>query len=213
MLKTFGNGEQAPLVAVFESKGDVTKDNLQPAIDKAAAVNPGSRVSSYASTQNAMYVSKDGHTTIAEIYPPGENTFSGDNKIDQVRTALEQNAPAGVTAHLTGLLPLYDSSSGGGEGPSVLTEALIGGVGALIILLFVFGTVPAIAIPLAVAVTAILNTFTLVWGLTYITDVSIVVQFLIALVGLPTSQVAKRGIADLVSHNLLAIPHGELEHH
>jgi putative drug exporter of the RND superfamily len=184
VLKTFGNGEQAPFVAVFESKGDVTKEDLQPAIDKAAAVNPGSRVSSYADTQNAMYVSKDRHTTIAEIYPPGENTFSGDNKIDQVRTALEQNAPAGVTAHLTGLLPLYDSSSGGGEGPSVLTEALIGGVGALIILLFVFGTLPAIAIPLAVAVTAILNTFTLVWGLTYITDVSIVVQFLIALVGL-----------------------------
>jgi len=184
VLKTFGNGEQAPFVAVFESKGDVTKEDLQPAIDKAAAVNPGSRVSSYASTHSAMYVSKDGHTTIAEIYPPGENTFSGDNKIDQVRTALEENAPAGVTAHLTGLLPLYDSSSGGGEGPSVLTEALIGGVGALIILLFVFGTLPAIAIPLAVALSAILNTFTLVWGLTYVTDVSIVVQFLIALVGL-----------------------------
>jgi putative drug exporter of the RND superfamily len=184
VLKTFGNGEQAPFVAVFESKGDVTKEDLQPAIDKASAVNPGSRVSSYASTHSAMYVSKDGHTTIAEIYPPGENTFSGDNKIDQVRTALEENAPAGVTAHLTGLLPLYDSSSGGGEGPSVLTEALIGGVGALIILLFVFGTLPAIAIPLAVALSAILNTFTLVWGLTYVTDVSIVVQFLIALVGL-----------------------------
>ena len=47
VLKTFGNGEQAPFVAVFESKGDVTKENLQPAIAKAAAVNPGSRVSSY----------------------------------------------------------------------------------------------------------------------------------------------------------------------
>ena len=38
--------------------------------------------------------------------------------------------------------------------------------------------------PLVVAVAAILNTFTLVWALTYITDVSIIVQFLIALVGL-----------------------------
>ena len=38
--------------------------------------------------------------------------------------------------------------------------------------------------PLVVAVAAILNTFTLVWILTYITDVSIIVQFLIALVGL-----------------------------
>src|SRR5205814_3675659 len=37
---------------------------------------------------------------------------------------------------------------------------------------------------IVVAVAAILNTFTLVWGLTYITNVSIIVQFLLALVGL-----------------------------
>ena len=184
VLKTFGNGEQAPFVAVFQSDGDVTKENLQPAIAKAAGINPGSRVSSYASTGNDMYVSPDRHTTIAEIYPPGENTFSGDVGIPEVRAALQANAPPGVTTHLTGLLPLYDASSGGSEGPSVLTEALIGGGGALIILLFVFGTLPAIAIPLAIALAGILNTFTLVWALTYLTDVSIVVQFLIALVGL-----------------------------
>jgi RND superfamily putative drug exporter len=53
-----------------------------------------------------------------------------------------------------------------------------------VILLFVFGTLPAVLMPIVVAVAAILNTFTLVWGLTYITNVSIIVQFLIALVGL-----------------------------
>ena len=47
-----------------------------------------------------------------------------------------------------------------------------------------FGTLPAIAMPLMVAVASILNTFTLIWALTYITDVSIIVQFLVALVGL-----------------------------
>ena len=47
-----------------------------------------------------------------------------------------------------------------------------------------FGTLPAILMPLVVAVASILNTFTLVWALTYITNVSIIVQFLIALVGL-----------------------------
>src|SRR3954453_2154790 len=50
-LKNFGTGEQAPLVAVFRSAGDVTKaDGIQRAIDSAAKVNPGSRVSSYWST-------------------------------------------------------------------------------------------------------------------------------------------------------------------
>src|SRR5438552_304696 len=184
VVKTFGTGEQAPFVAVFQSKGDVTKQDRRQAIAKAAAVNPGSRVSSYATTHSRAYVSADRRTTIAEIYPPGQNTFSGDPHISRVRAALKANAPAGVTADLTGLLPLENASSGGGSGPSVLTEALIGGGGALIILLFVFGTLPAVGIPLAIALTSILNTFTLVWFLTYLTDVSIVVQFLIALVGL-----------------------------
>ena len=63
-------------------------------------------------------------------------------------------------------------------------EALIGGLGALVILLFTFGTLPAIAMPLLIAIASILNTFSLIWLLTYITDVSIIVQFLVALVGL-----------------------------
>ena len=52
------------------------------------------------------------------------------------------------------------------------------------ILFFVFGTLPAVLMPIAIAVASILNTFTLVWILTYLTNVSIIVQFLIALVGL-----------------------------
>jgi RND superfamily putative drug exporter len=183
-LRTFGTGEQAPMVAVFRSKGDVTKQDLTPAIEKAAAVNPGSRVSSYFDTHSDVFVSRDRHTTFAEIYGPGQNTFSTNPHIKDVRNALEAATPPGVEAHLTGLLPIYDATSGGGTGPSVLTEALIGGVGALVILMFVFGTLPAVAIPLAIAVTSILNTFTLVWILTYVTNVSIIVQFLIALVGL-----------------------------
>ena len=41
--------------------------------------------------------------------------------------------------------------------------------------------------PIVVAIASILNTFTLIWVLTYITNVSIIVQFLIALVGLGVS--------------------------
>jgi putative drug exporter of the RND superfamily len=183
-LRTFGTGEAPPLVAVFTSKGDVTKENLAPAIEKAAAVNPGSRVSSYLDDGNDMYVSEDRHTTFAEIYPPGENTFTSEPHIKEVRATLEANAPPGVETNLTGIFPLYDASSEGGDEPSIFVEALIGGAGALIILLFVFGTLPAVAMPLLIAVAGILNTFTLVWLLTYLTDVSLIVQFLIALVGL-----------------------------
>ena len=186
-LKAFGTGEQAPLVAVFHSNGEVrNKAGIQKAIADAAKVNPGSRVSSYWSTHSNAYVSKDGHTTFAEIYPPGTPTFSSSAAhFAGARASLKEGAPAGVQAYLTGRDPLYEASTGGDNGgPSVLTEALIGGLGCLVILFFVFGTVPAVLIPLAVAIASILNTFTLVWILTYITNVSIIVQFLIALVGL-----------------------------
>ena len=184
-LETFGNGAQAPLVAVFKSSGQVTKQaGIENAIAAAAKVNPGSRVSSYWSTGSRAYVSKDGRTTFAEIYPPGTPGFSSTVHIDEVRARLKAATPAGVQAHLTGRDPIYEASAGATEGPSVLAEALIAGVGSLVILFFVFGTLPAVLMPIAVAVAAILNTFTLVWGLTYVTEVSIGVQFLIALVGL-----------------------------
>src|SRR5206468_740830 len=89
VLKTFGSGEQAPFVAVFHSNGDVTQADLQPALDAAARIDPGARISSFASTNNDMYVSKDRHTTFAEFYPPGENTFNGASNIGSVRSALQ----------------------------------------------------------------------------------------------------------------------------
>src|ERR671930_2168317 len=56
VFHTFGNGAQPPLVAVFRSDGDVTKESsIKDAIAKAAALVPGSRVSSYYSTGKTVY--------------------------------------------------------------------------------------------------------------------------------------------------------------
>ena len=94
-LKAFGTGEQAPLVAVFHTSGDVTKEaGIKDAIAAAAKVNPGSRVSSFWSTGSRAYISKDGHTAFAEIYPPGSPTFSSSVHIDQVRAKLKAATPA-----------------------------------------------------------------------------------------------------------------------
>src|SRR5207248_2828172 len=93
-LKTFGTGEQAPLVAVFHSSGDVTKHGeLEQAVRDAAAVNPGSRTSSFWSTGSRAYVSRDGHTAFAEIYPPGTPDFSSSVHIKQIRAKLKQATP------------------------------------------------------------------------------------------------------------------------
>src|SRR5881398_1999172 len=76
-LKTFGTGAQYPLVAVFHSKGDVTKEpGIRKSIAAAVKENPRARFSSYLSTGSQSYVSADHHTTFAEIYPPGLPQFS-----------------------------------------------------------------------------------------------------------------------------------------
>src|SRR3954453_20637300 len=187
--KAFGVGVRPPNVVVFHSGGDVTKSPaVRAAMARAAKANPGSLTSSYFSTGSKAYVSKDGHTTFLEVYPPGTPTFDSKSGAAETRAAAAKGLPAGIAVHVTGHDPLEEASTKGNSGGgSVLLEALIGGIGALVILLFVFGTLPAVLMPLVVAIAAILNTYTLVWLLTYVTDVSIIVQFLIALVGLGIS--------------------------
>ena len=185
-LKAFGSGVRPPNVVVFHTSGDATKSNaIKTAMKRAADTMPGARTSSYFSTGSLTYVSRDRHTTFEEVYPPGLAKFDTKSGADRMRTAAAAGLPAGTTVQVTGHDPLEEASThGGGGGPSVLLEAMIGGLGALVILLFVFGTLPAVLMPIAIAIASILNTFTLVWALTYITNVSIIVQFLIALVGL-----------------------------
>ena len=185
-LEAFGSGVRPPNVVVFHTSGDATKsDAIKQAMQRAAHTMPGARTSSYFSTGNLMYVSSDRHTTFQEIYPPGLAKFDTKSGYERMRAAAAAGLPSGTTAEVTGHDPLEEASThGSSNGPSVLLEAMVGGLGALVILFFVFGTLPAVLMPIAIAIAAILNTFTLVWVLTYITNVSIIVQFLIALVGL-----------------------------
>jgi putative drug exporter of the RND superfamily len=185
-LKAVGVGARPPSVVVFHTSGDATKSHaIKQAMARAAATVHGARTSSYFATGNMMYVSRDRHTTFAEVYPPGPARLDVLSGAKELRAAAASGLTSPITVNVTGRDALGEASTHGSSGgSSVLLEALIGGIGALVVLLFVFGTLPAVLVPLAVAIAAILNTFTLVWVLTYITDVSVIVQFLIALVGL-----------------------------
>jgi putative drug exporter of the RND superfamily len=189
IVETFGNGNQNPMVLVFhDPAGDVTRaPGIQSTLDAAMKENPGARISSYfnTGTDSRVYVSQDGHTMFAAIYPVGDNGFGAGGTIAATQQAIAANAPSGVQASVTGLDALEQAAGNGASGgPSILVEVAIGALGALIILLFVFGTLPAVAMPLIVAMASILNTFTLILLLTYVTDVSVIVEFLVALVGL-----------------------------
>ena len=185
-LHALGVGDRTPDVVVFHTDGDVTANaGIKQAMSRAAASVPGSFTSSYYSTGNLVYVSTDRHTAFQMIYPAGPGGVDKLSGAKAIQAAAARGLPSGVTVNVTGRDALDEAAKdGSGGGTSVLLEAVVGGLGALVILLFVFGTLPAVLTPIGVAVAAILNTFTLVWGLTYLTDVSIIVLFLIALVGL-----------------------------
>jgi len=186
-LAKLGNGELFPYVIALRADGDVTKvPGVEEAIEKTAAANPGSRVSSFFNTGDDVYISDDRKVTFANVYAAGQISIEPPD-LEPTKQALAAALPEGVDGYVTGIDALYAESSETAEGTepvSVLVEATIGGLGALVILLFTFGTLPAIAMPLLIAIASIFNTFSLIWLLTYITDVSIVVQFLVALVGL-----------------------------
>jgi len=69
------------------------------------------------------------------------------------------------------------------KGTGIMAEAMIGSVGALVILALVFASFLAL-LPLLIGGISVLATFLVVGGLTEVTGVSQIVEFLIALIGL-----------------------------
>jgi RND superfamily putative drug exporter len=154
--------------------------------DRLERALPGSRIASYASTGDRAFVSRDGRTTFAVIYPqPDPNSAFGENPAGEkaASAALKGATVAGQPVHLTGFDALFKDSGVDSDGPGVLVEATLGGVGALAVLAFVFASFLAF-VPLLMAIASIMTTFLLLLGLTELTTVSPIVQFLIALLGL-----------------------------
>jgi putative drug exporter of the RND superfamily len=189
---TGGNG--APLLAVVTLPGGVSVGSpsvhgeLQAVEAHLEHALPGARLAGYASTASPAFLSRDRHTTFVIAYPRPDPTQAFEDNPEAAKAASKALAGAtvaGAPVHLTGFDAL-SLQSGGGKGPGVLLEALLGGFGALLVLAFVFGSFLAI-VPIMMAVVSILTTFLVVWGLTTITEVSPIVQFLIALIGLGVS--------------------------
>jgi putative drug exporter of the RND superfamily len=161
------------------------KSDLLGVEQKVKRVVPGVRIAGYGSTGSKSFLSKDGRTAFVIAYPPADpdEPFGGNpNAEKKVRAALKGATVAGAPVHLTGYEALA-AQSGGGNGPGLLLEALAGGLGALIVLAFVFASFLAL-VPLLMCIPAIMTSFLIVYGLTTITGISPIVQFLIALIGL-----------------------------
>jgi RND superfamily putative drug exporter len=190
--EVYGNGgDVAPLVPVVELPPGTTVDSpgvgeqLDAALAKVEAAVPGSMTASYASTRDRAFVSDDGRTTFALVYIPAK----GGVEPGQAEARAAQAALAGVTVggsavEVTGLDALRAAAGENeSDGAGVLLGTLLAALGALLVLVFVFRSFMAI-VPLLMALVAIPTTFLLIWPVAALTDVSVIVQFLVALIGL-----------------------------
>lgn len=187
-------GAAQPLVAVATLPDGApvrepgVRGDLRQLEQELAAAMPGARIASYGSTGERAYVSDDGRTTFALAYPRLEQGQGPDPEVspetlEAARRAVADAEVGGAEVLLTGRPALEEVPEAEASEPSFLSETLVAGVAALVVLIFVFASALAV-VPLLMAVVAIPVTLLAVLGLTALTDVSFIVIFLCSLIGL-----------------------------
>ena len=184
-------GDVAPIVPVVTLAEGKTVDSpgvraeLAEALAKVEAALPESTSASFASTGDRAFVSDDGRTTFALVYIPAKGGVDpGLEEARSAQAALDGVTVGGSPVEVTGLDALRASAGDiEGAGAGVVLGTLLAALGALLVLAFVFRSFMAL-VPLLMALVAIPTTFLLVWPLASVTDVSVIVQFLVGLIGL-----------------------------
>jgi RND superfamily putative drug exporter len=186
IMHVYGNGGQrAPsILTVTVPAGETARSDqgqIAAAFSKVRAAERQLRIVDYGDTGDPAFITSDGRTTYALLFAPRPMGFGSPLASKQALMVLQSALPPGYHAAATGLAELQAGSDT--KGPGVLAETLIGAAGALAVLAFVFGSLLAL-LPLLIAAVSIMTTFLITLGLTYLTSISFVVEFLIALVGL-----------------------------
>jgi putative drug exporter of the RND superfamily len=189
IVREYGNGgSQTPYVPVLTvAPGQRVTD---PAVAAEtgrvfAAVReavPSVRMTDFYTSRDRQFVTRDGRTTFALVYTAPSTQFGGPDAGAAITRALKAALPPGWHVGLTGE-QLLSSGKPASKGTGIMVEAMIGSLGALVILALVFGSFLAL-LPLLIGGVSVLATFLIVGGLTEITGVSQIVEFLIALIGL-----------------------------
>jgi RND superfamily putative drug exporter len=187
--KRFGlDGNEQPAIAVLRLPPGQTMRTASGQAIAARTFDAAHRaghlgVADFSTTHDSKLISRDGRTTWAVIDMPNPDIPIGAGVLQGIQPALRAAAPNGASVTVTGFEPLQSAGGGGGGSPSVLVETLIGALGALVILAFVYGSAIAI-VPLLMALPSILTTFLLVLGLEQLITVNNLVQYLVAFIGL-----------------------------
>jgi putative drug exporter of the RND superfamily len=155
-------------------------------LSKAA---PTVRIVSYASTGSRTLLGTGGTSTIVLAYPPKTGEDIDTASLDTLTHAATASAPH-LTVHGTSLKALAAGTTSSGGNSTVLSELLVGALGALIVLAWVFGSLLAF-LPLIMALVSVLTMQLFIFALTYLVPSSSplnpAVQYIVALLGLGLS--------------------------
>jgi len=179
-VATYGfGGSEDPVM--FVAQGEAADEVARRAASAASQAVPGlGTITSVDAGAESLH--PDGSdVSMAILYPPvdaGPEPYA--SSLGRLEAIATEASSTDVEVELTGFSVLAEGTGGD---RSVLVEVLLGGVGALVILVLVFASLLA-GVPLVVAAVSILGTFLALLGLTAITDVTFVVQYLVALIGL-----------------------------
>lgn len=186
ILCTFDSGgvSGVPSIVVVSLQHGSTYRGEEATVDAAfsaiQAHESELRILDYADTRDPAFITRDGTATFAYLFTPVPKSFAEDPGLPAAQHIVQAALPS-ATVGLTGLNQL--AAGGSTKGPGVFIETVFEAIGALAVLVFAFASLLAL-IPLLVAVVAILATFLVVLGLSFLTEVSFIVEFLVALVGL-----------------------------
>ncbi|MFE9572964.1 MMPL family transporter [Streptomyces sp. NPDC006692] len=195
IAKAYGGATENPGVLVLDLPPGQTATSPAAAaelkaVDAAIAkAMPTMRTVSYASTGSQSLVGPNGTSTIVLVYPPHQGDDVSTTVVDDLTAAAKSAAPS-VTVHGTSQKALEAGNQVQQANSSVLSELIVGALGALVVLAWVFGSFLAF-LPLIMALISVLTMQLMIYALTYVmpssSPIGPAVQYIVALLGLGLS--------------------------
>ncbi|MFG3283010.1 MMPL family transporter [Streptomyces sp. NPDC048111] len=195
ITERYGSGAGvAPLVAVVTwpsgTDGRSAGAAARLADGLTAATAPGTRVVSYADTRDPAFLSRDGRTAYALVYPrSGEPDLAGLGVVreatERLRTGLRAALPD-ARVNVTGVLPLQDDSAAADRGPLLQLAKAACALAALVLLLRAFRP-PVALVPLLLTAVSSVAALLVVVACAGVMELSFVVVYLIPVAALALS--------------------------
>jgi RND superfamily putative drug exporter len=141
-------------------------------------------VADYANTHDPIFVLDGGRATWALISIANPDYGPGRGVESRVQRVVMAATPAGAKMTMTGFAQMLANA---GPDRGSLVKGAVFGVGlAFVVLVLVYGS-PIAVLPILMAIPAICVTFLCVFGMTYVSDVSYFVEYMVVLLSLGIS--------------------------